>query len=97
VIRAPVAAPKAKAHAERWVGTVRRECLDRLLIVSRKALERVLGEYVDYYNTHRPHRALKQRPPLTKPPPLSPPSGDLLRFRHRDRLGGLVHEYEIAA
>jgi hypothetical protein len=48
VIRAPVAAPRAKAHAERWVGSVRRECLDRLLIVSRKHLERVLREYVEH-------------------------------------------------
>jgi Integrase core domain len=58
VIRAPIAAPRAKAHAERWVGSVRRECLDRILIVSRTHLERVLREYVAYYNTHRPHRSL---------------------------------------
>jgi putative transposase len=97
VIRAPVAAPKAKAHAERWVGSVRRECLDRLLIVSRKHLERVLRDYVEHYNTHRPHRALEQRPPLANPPPV-PPRGDALRrLRRRDRLGGLVHEYELAA
>jgi putative transposase len=55
VIRTPVAAPKAKAHAERWVGSVRPECLDRLLIVSRKHLERVLRAYIEHYNTHRPH------------------------------------------
>ena len=68
VIRAPRAAPGAKAHAERWVGSVRRhECLDRTLIVSRKHLEAVLHEYVDYYNTHRPHRSLLQQPPLPKP------------------------------
>jgi putative transposase len=98
VIRAPVAAPKAKAHAERWVGSVGRECLDRLLIVSRKHLERVLREYVEHYNTHRPHRALEQRPPLGKPPPPSPPSiGNILRLRRRHRLGGLLHEYELAA
>src|SRR5262249_43092421 len=63
-IRAPVAAPRAKAHAERWVGSVRRECLDRILIVSRRQLETVLREYVAYYNTHRPHRSLDQQPPL---------------------------------
>jgi hypothetical protein len=57
VIRAPVAAPKAKAHAERGVGSVRRECLDWLMIISRKHLERVLREYVQHYNTHRPNRA----------------------------------------
>src|SRR5262245_24748728 len=94
VIRAPVAAPKA--HSERWVGSVRRECLDRLLIVSQKQLERVLREYVEHYNTHRPHRALEQRPPLAKPPPARPTGGDLVRLRRRDRLGGLLHEYELA-
>src|SRR6266508_3609088 len=71
VIRAPVAAPRAKAHAERWVGSVRRECLDRILIVSRRQLETVLREYVAYYNTHRPHRILEQRPPLLKAAPVS--------------------------
>jgi putative transposase len=63
VIRTPIAAPRAKAHAERWVGSVRRECLDRILIVSRGQLERVLHEYVAHHNTHRPHRALEQEPP----------------------------------
>src|SRR6266508_3284693 len=72
-IRAPVAAPRAKAHAERWVGSVRRECLDRILIVSRRQLETVLREYVAYYNTHRPHRSLDQQPPLLKTKPGSPP------------------------
>jgi putative transposase len=97
VIRAPVAAPTAKAHAERWVGSVRRECLDRLLIVSRKHLERVLREYVEHYDTHRPHRALEQQPPLAKPPP-PPPCGDApLQLRRRDRLAGLLHEYALAA
>jgi putative transposase len=81
VIRAPVAAPKAKAHAERRVGSVRRECLDRLLIVSRKHLERVLREYVEHYNTHRPHRTLEQRPPLAKPPPT--PSAEATAARVR--------------
>jgi putative transposase len=61
VIKAPIAAPRAKAHAERWVGSIRRECLDRILIVSRRQLETVLREYVAYYNTHRPHRALEQQ------------------------------------
>jgi putative transposase len=56
VTKAPIAAPRAKAHAERWVGSIRRECLDRILIVSRRQLETVLREYVAYYNTHRPHQ-----------------------------------------
>ena len=96
VIRTPVAAPKAKAHAERWVGSVRRECLDRILIVSRGHLERVLGEYVAYHNTHRPHRALNQQAPIPKPIPICTPPSDAHVRRH-DRLGGLLHEYELAA
>jgi putative transposase len=58
VLRTPVQAPRANAFAERWVGTVRREVLDRMLIFGRRHLERVLGEYVAHYNGHRPHRAL---------------------------------------
>jgi putative transposase len=96
VIRAPIAAPRAKAHAERWVGSARRECLDRILIVSRTHLERMLREYVAHYNTHRPHRTLEQRPPLLKPAPLSAHDGDC-HVRRSDRLGGLLHEYELAA
>ncbi len=96
VIKAPIAAPRAKAHAERWVGSVRRECLDRILIVSRRQLERVLREYVAYYNTHRPHRSLDQHPPLLKMRPVPPPDHEW-RVRRRDRIGGLLHEYELAA
>jgi putative transposase len=90
VVRTPVRAPRANAHAERWVGTVRRECLDWLLIVGRQHLERVLREYVDHYNTARPHQALGLRAPLARGQP-SAPSGAIVRC---DRLGGLIHEYE---
>jgi putative transposase len=96
VIRAPIAAPKAKAHAERWVGSARRECLDRILILSRNHLEHVLREYADHHNTHRPHRALHQQTPIPKPIPIRPPP-DQAHVRRRDRLGGLLHEYELAA
>jgi putative transposase len=96
LIKAPIAAPRAKAHAERWVGSVRRECLDRILIVSRRQLETVLREYVTYYNTHRPHRSLGQQPPLAKTAPI-PATAHEWRVRRRDRLGGLLHEYELAA
>ncbi len=95
VIRAPIAAPRAKSHAERWVGSVRRECLDRILIVSRSHLERVLREYVIHYNTHRPHRTLEQQPPLLKLAPAS--VHEIASVWRRDRLGGLLHEYERAA
>jgi putative transposase len=69
LIKAPVRAPKARAHAERWVGSARRECLDRLLIFGRRHLAAVLREYTAHYNEHRPHRSLAQRPPLANPPP----------------------------
>jgi transposase InsO family protein len=98
VIRTPVQAPNANAHAERWVGSVRRECLDRLLIFSRRQLEHVLRVYAGHYNRHRPHRSLTFRPPEQadgSPTPLrAPPYPQLNR---RDLLGGLIHEYEYAA
>ena len=62
IIRTPFRAPQANAFAERWVGTVRRDCLDWLLIISRRQLEHVMRIYVDHYNTHRPHRALGLTP-----------------------------------
>jgi putative transposase len=92
-----VLAPRANAYAERFVGTVRRECLDWILIRGRRHLEHVLQIYIDHYNTHRPHRTLG----LARPDPQSPsPTGaleSLTRVRRRDRLGGLSHEYDLAA
>jgi len=96
VIRTLIAAPRAKAHAERWVGSARRECLDRILIVSQGHLERVLREYIAHHNTHRPRRALRQQSPIPKPIPIDTPAGEA-HVRRRDRLGGLLHEYELAA
>jgi putative transposase len=96
VIKAPVRAPKARAHAERWVGSVRRECLDRLLILGRRHLQHVLVAYVRHFNEHRPHRALAQRPPLGDEQPLAEMI-DLDCLRRRELLGGLIHEYELAA
>jgi putative transposase len=100
VIKAPVRAPKARARAERWVGTARRECLDRILVVGRRHLQHVLAVYVAHYNEHRPHRALAQRPPLRTPPSDDEELAeviDLERVRRRDVLGGLIHEYQLAA
>jgi putative transposase len=65
VLRTPPRAPKANAYAERWVSTIRRECLDRMLIFHERQLVRVLAEYETHYNTHRPHRTLEQRSQLT--------------------------------
>jgi transposase InsO family protein len=90
IIRTPVRAPRANAIAERFIGTLRRECLDHVLITAQHHLAAVLGEYLEHYNTHRPHRSLHQRPPACRTPPLSAASVRPLR---RDRLGGLVHEY----
>jgi putative transposase len=99
VIRTPVRAPNANAHMERWVGTVRRECLDRLLIPGRRQLEHVLRIYVKHSNGGRPHRALDLKPPdsrirsaiatISTPQPRE--------ANRRDLLGGLIHEYELAA
>jgi transposase InsO family protein len=99
IIRTPVRAPNANAHMERWVGSVRRECLDRLLIVGRRQLEHVLRVYVKHYNRQRPHRALDLKPPDTSPPS-SVTAGSQpqdLHVHRRDLLGGLIHEYELAA
>jgi putative transposase len=65
VLMTPVRALQANAYAERWVGTVGREVLDRMLIVGCRQLRSVLAEYVDHYKGHRPHRALAQAPPLS--------------------------------
>jgi putative transposase len=90
IIRTPVRAPRANAVAERFIGTLRRECLDHLLITGPRHLTVVLQEYIEHYNTHHPHRSLHQQPPTgaTSPPPRA-----ALRPLRRDRLGGLVHEY----
>ncbi|ONH25516.1 transposase [Pseudofrankia asymbiotica] len=93
ILRTPVRAPVANAYVERWVGTVRRECLDHLLITGERHLAAVPADYVDHYNAHRPHRSLHQQPPdATGPPPHAPTA--VIR---RDRLGGLIHEYQQAA
>jgi putative transposase len=95
VLRTPVRAPRANAYAERWVGTVRREALDRMLIFGCRQLRSVLAEYADHYNSHRPHRALGQEPPLgPDESALDVPMGSVVR---RDRLGGLIHEYAQVA
>jgi transposase InsO family protein len=90
--KTPVRAPMANAYAERWIGTARRECLDRILILGRRHLERVLNEYVEHYNTHRPHRALHQHAP---DPRLATTSGT--RVQRHPVLGGLINEYRAAA
>jgi transposase InsO family protein len=94
VVETPVRSPQANAIAERFVRTVRAECLDWLLILNRRHLDRVLRVYVDHYNLHRPHRALKLQSPQPREPP---PTATIGEIERRDRLGGLIHEYYRAA
>jgi transposase InsO family protein len=96
-LRRPVRAPRANAYAERWVRTVRAECLDWLLIVGRRHLKQVLRIYVKHYNEHRPHRALEFDAP-GRPVRLVIVGRDRRgEVRRRDLLGGLLHEYHQAA
>jgi len=97
VLVTPVRAPRANAYAERWVRTVRAECLDWLLIVGRNHLEKVMRIFVEHYNRYRPHRALQLKAP-------DPATGLTIvgenrqgSVRRRDLLGGLLHEYRRAA
>jgi putative transposase len=95
VLRTPVRAPRANGYAERWVGTVRREVLDRMLFLGSLQLRSVLADYADHYNGHRPHRALEQAPSLRPGEPVVvAPTGRVMR---RDRLDGLIHEYAQVA
>ena len=95
IVKTPVQAPRANAIAQRWVGSARRECLDRMLITGERHLRLVLDEYVDHYNTHRPHRTLHQNPPAGRR--YSPASVTRMRVLRRDRLGGLLREYAQVA
>jgi transposase InsO family protein len=92
-LRIPVRSPRANAVAERWVRTVREECLDHLLVVSRRHLQSVLDEYLRHYNQARPHRGLQLAQPI--PHPVSAPDGGAIT--RRDVLGGIVHEYDRVA
>jgi putative transposase len=88
-----VRVPVANSYAERWVRTVRAECLDWVLVWNRRHLERVLAAYVDHYNIGRPHRGIQLEVPIP-----GPAAVDLTRPIERvDVLGGLVHEYRRAA
>jgi hypothetical protein len=95
VIRTPIRAPRANAHAERWVQTVRVECLDWTLVLGRRHLLRLLGVYVRHYNQQRPHRGLALRIPLPREQRSTDGSADPVT--RRDVLGGLIHEYHAVA
>ena len=95
VINTPVRAPRANAFAERFVGTARRECLDWLLIRNERHLERVLTEFVEHYNTARPHRGIDLEVPISDVS--SKPLDASMQIKRVDRLGGVLREYSIAA
>ena len=93
VIRTPIRSPQATAFAERFVKTVRRECLDSVLVFGERHLERILREYVAHYNEERPHRGLSLQTPEPKPT-LNRADGEIVRVA---RLGGLINEYHWMA
>ncbi len=95
VVRTPIRAPNANAFAERWVETLRAECLDWQLVLGPRHLDRVLRTYVKHYNRKRPHRGLQLLAPETAAP--VPEAGVVPHVQRRDLLGGLIHEYEVAA
>jgi len=96
VIRSAIQAPRMNSIMERWIGSCRRELLDRTLVWSQLHLMTALREYEDFYNTHRPHRTLRQAAPLR---PLPDGITDLhhFRVRRRDRAGAAIHEYRLVA
>ncbi len=95
VMRTPIRAPNANAFAERWIETLRADCLDSMLILGPRHLDRVLWTYLKHYNQRRPHRGLQLLAPETAAPVAE--VGVVPHIWRRDRLGGLIHEYEIAA
>jgi transposase InsO family protein len=94
ILKTPVRTPVANAFAERWIGSVRRELLNRTIIWNQRQLERVIIDYIDHYNTHRPHRSLNQSPPLARSPDANPPPPRVIKSTRCD---GLIHEYRNAA
>jgi len=95
-IRSAVQAPRMNSIMERWIGSCRRELLDRTLVWNQRHLVTVLREYEDFYNTHRPHRTLQQAAPL-RPLPEGVADLDQFRVQRRDRAGGVIHEYRLVA
>ena len=95
IIRTPVRAPRANAIAERFVGSIRRELLDRILIINQRHAAAVLRQYEHHYNDHRPHRTLGQAAPLRPLPHRR--RTEIHNVQRRDRLGGLLHEYQQVA
>jgi transposase InsO family protein len=96
VIRTPIRAPRANAVCERFLGTVRRECVDHLLVLSERQLHRVLTEFVTYFNRSRPHQGIGQKSPTPADAAAPRPRGTQ-RIVAVPVLGGLHHDYRRAA
>ncbi|HYV80170.1 MAG TPA: integrase core domain-containing protein [Streptosporangiaceae bacterium] len=96
VVRSAIQAPRMNSIMERWIGSCRRELLDRTLAWNQRHLMAVLREYEGFYNTHRPHRTLNQAAPL-RPLPDDVTDLDHIRVRRCDRVGGVIHEYRLVA
>ncbi|HEY0538809.1 MAG TPA: integrase core domain-containing protein [Actinoallomurus sp.] len=94
IIKTPPRSPRANSYAERFVGTLRRECLDHLLIYGERHLRWVLSDYEWHYNAHRAHQSRGQRPPLHDP---DQPIDLTAVIKHRTTVAGLIHEYRRAA
>jgi putative transposase len=94
VIKTPVRSPRANAFAERFVGTLRRECLDHVLVFGERHLRKILAEHARHYNGHRPHQALQQESPQRQP---SQAVDITARIERRQVLDGLISEYRRAA
>ncbi len=96
ILKTPARVPVAKTFAERWIGSIRRELLDRTIIWNHRQLERLVRDYIDHHNTHRPHQSLEQRPPTpANHPPKRPPA--TITVMRTSRCDGLTHEYQNAA
>ena len=96
VLKTPVRTPVANTFAERWIGSIRRELLDRTIIWNRRQLERLVVDYIAHHNEHRPHQSLNQRPPtpLDEPPETPPTTVTVLRT---SRCDGLIKKYRNAS
>lgn len=97
ILRTPVRTPVANSIAERWIGTLRRELLDRTIVWNQRQLRRLLVDYVAHYNAHRPHRALQQRAPTSHPHENAAPLLPTANVIRLPRCDGLINEYKTAA
>lgn len=96
ILKTPVRVSVANTFAERWIGSIRRELLDRPIIWNQRQLERLVRDYIEHYNRHRPHRSLQQRPPTPADHPSETPSANVTVLR-TSRCDGIIHEYRNAA